>query len=113
VTYHEACHLAHAQRITQQPRDLIRAVAGTNFVELPESDICCGSAGSYNLTEPEMAQRLQQRKVANILRTGAEIVITTNPGCLLQIQAGLKNAGADQIRVMHLADYLDEQARSQ
>jgi glycolate oxidase iron-sulfur subunit len=108
VTYHEACHLVHAQRIAQAPRDLIRAVAGANFVELPESDVCCGSAGSYNLTEPDMAQRLQQRKAANILRTGAEIVVTTNPGCILQIRAGLQRAGAGHIRVMHLADFLDE-----
>ena len=107
VTYHDACHLAHAQRITRQPRDLVRAVAGKNFVDLPESDVCCGSAGSYNLTEPEMAARLQRRKTENVLKTGAELVITTNPGCMLQIQAGLKKAGRD-IQVMHLADYLHE-----
>ena len=106
VTYHDACHLAHAQRITKQPRELVRAVAGKNFVELPESDVCCGSAGSYNLTEPEMAARLQRRKTENILKTGAEIVITTNPGCLLQIRAGLEKAGATHIEVLHLADYL-------
>jgi glycolate oxidase iron-sulfur subunit len=107
VTYHDACHLAHAQRITKQPRDLVRAVAGNNFVELPESDVCCGSAGSYNLTEPEMAARLQRRKTENILKSGAELVVTTNPGCLLQIQAGLRKAGRD-IQVLHLADYLHE-----
>jgi glycolate oxidase iron-sulfur subunit len=107
TTYHDACHLAHAQRITQAPRDLVRAAAGPNFVELPESDVCCGSAGSYNLTEPEMAGRLQRRKVENILKTGAHIVVTTNPGCLLQMQAGLRQAGADHIQVLHIADYLD------
>lgn len=106
VTYHDACHLAHPQRITRQPRDLIKAVAGKNFVELPEADICCGSAGSYNLTEPEMAKRLQQRKLANILATKAEIVVTTNPGCLLQIQAGLKSARRTDIKAMHIADFL-------
>jgi glycolate oxidase iron-sulfur subunit len=106
VTFHDACHLAHAQRITQAPRDLVRAVAGDRFVELPESDVCCGSAGSYNLTEPAMAARLQQRKVENIRRTGARIVVTTNPGCLLQIQAGLEAAGAG-IQVLHIADFLD------
>jgi glycolate oxidase iron-sulfur subunit len=106
VTYHDACHLAHPQHITQPPRDLIRAVAEDNFVELPESDVCCGSAGSYNLTEPEMAERLQRRKIDNILRTGAQVVVTTNPGCILQIRAGLKKAGADQIQVLHLADFL-------
>ena len=107
ATFHDACHLAHAQRITKAPRDLVRAVAGSNFVELPESDLCCGSAGSYNLTEPEMAARLQRRKIENILRTGAKIVVTTNPGCLLQIQAGLRAAGATDVQTVHLADYLD------
>ncbi len=108
VTFHDACHLAHPQRITKEPRTLVRAVAGTNFVELAEADVCCGSAGSYNLTEPEMAQRLQARKVQNILRTGAKVVVTTNPGCILQIRAGLKKAGADQVKVAHIADFLAE-----
>jgi glycolate oxidase iron-sulfur subunit len=107
VTYHDACHLAHAQRITHPPRQLVRAIAGANFVELPESDVCCGSAGSYNLTEPEMAERLQRRKVENILKSGARIVVTTNPGCLLQMQAGLRKAGANDVEVVHIADYLD------
>ncbi len=107
VTYHDACHLAHAQRITKQPRDLVKAIAGNNFVELPESDVCCGSAGTYNLTEPEMAERLQNRKMENILKTGAEIVVTSNPGCLLQIQAGLRKAGATKVEAMHIADFLD------
>jgi glycolate oxidase iron-sulfur subunit len=106
VTYHDACHLAHAQRITKQPRDLVRAVAGSNYIELPEAEVCCGSAGSYNLTEPEMAERLQQRKIRHILSTGAQVVVTSNPGCILQIQAGLKKAGADQVQVVHIADFL-------
>jgi glycolate oxidase iron-sulfur subunit len=107
VTFHDACHLAHAQGITRAPRDLIRAVAGVNFVELPESDLCCGSAGSYNLTEPEMAERLQHRKIHNILKTGAQIVITSNPGCILQLRAGLRKAGAAHIQVLHIADFLN------
>lgn len=110
VTFHDACHLAHAQRIKTQPRALVRAVAGENFVELPEADVCCGSAGSYNLTEPAMAGRLQQRKIANILTTGAAVVVTTNPGCILQLRAGLRQAGAGHVRVLHLADFLDEAA---
>jgi glycolate oxidase iron-sulfur subunit len=85
----------------------VRAVAGAAFVDLLESDVCCGSAGSYNLTEPEMAERLQRRKTENILKTGASIVVTTNPGCLLQIRAGLRKAGAGQVQVLHIADYLD------
>lgn len=110
VTYHDACHLAHPQHITKPPRELVRAVAGNNFVELPESDVCCGSAGSYNLTEPAMAERLQRRKIENILKTGAQVVVTTNPGCLLQIRAGLRKAGSS-IEAMHIADFLDRANR--
>ncbi len=106
VTYHDACHLAHPQQITLEPRKLVRGRA-SHFVELPESDVCCGSAGSYNLTEPEMAERLQERKVENILKTGAKIVVTTNPGCILQIQAGLRKRGAHDVRVVHIADFLN------
>jgi len=108
VTYHDACHLAHAQGITAEPRELVKAKSGGEFVELAESDLCCGSAGSYNLTEPEMASRLQKRKAQNIIDSGAEVVVTTNPGCLLQIQSGLRKAGAHHIRAIHIADYLLE-----
>ena len=80
VTYHDACHLAHPQGITVEPRALVKAVVGDRFIELPEAEICCGSAGSYNLWEPEMAERLQQRKINNLLSTGADICVTTNPG---------------------------------
>lgn len=111
VTYHDACHLCHAQRISKPPRDLVKSVTGANFVELPESDVCCGSAGSYNLTEPEMAERLQRRKTDNILKTGAKTVVTTNPGCLLQIQAGLKKAGATNVQAIHIADFLAREMR--
>jgi glycolate oxidase iron-sulfur subunit len=111
VTYHDACHLAHPQRITAQPRQLVCAVVGSNFVELPESDVCCGSAGSYNLTEPEMAERLQKRKTDNIIKSGAKLVVTTNPGCILQIRAGLAKAGAHHVEVVHIADFLDRQAK--
>ena len=106
VTYHDACHLCHAQGIKNEPRQLVRARAGGEFVELAESELCCGSAGSYNLTEPEMAEKLQSRKVKNIIASAADVVVTTNPGCLLQIQAGLKKAGAEHVRAVHIADYL-------
>lgn len=105
VTYHDACHLAHAQRITREPREALRR-AGGRFVELPESDVCCGSAGSYSLTEPEMSARLRERKIANILTTGASIVVTSNPGCILQIRAGLLRKGITDVEVLHIADYL-------
>lgn len=110
VTYHDACHLAHAQRITRQPRDLVRAVAGPDYVELAEADVCCGSAGTYNLTEPAMAARLQERKTRNLLATGARTVVAANPGCLLQLRAGLDAAGAAEVEVLHLAEYLDRAA---
>lgn len=106
ITYHDACHLAHPQRITLQPRQLVRAVAGENYVELPEADVCCGSAGSYNLTEPGMAARLQSRKVRNIAETGAETIVTTNPGCILQIRSGIEKVASRHINVLHLADFL-------
>lgn len=108
VTCHDACHLAHAQRVSAPPRRLVQAIAGANYVELTEADVCCGSAGSYNLTEPEMAGRLQQRKIQNILASKADIVVSTNPGCLMQIQAGLKQADGRKVRAMHLADFLIE-----
>ena len=105
VTYHDACHLAHAQRITKPPRELVKAIAGNDFVELPESDVCCGSAGTYNLTEPEMAEKLQQRKIENLLRTNADLVVTSNPGCLLQIRAGLRKANS-RMDAMHIVDFV-------
>jgi glycolate oxidase iron-sulfur subunit len=106
VTYHDACHLAHPQRITSQPRQLVRAVAGTKYVELPEADVCCGSAGTYNLTQPEMAEALQQRKIQNILSTGATVIVTSNPGCIMQIRSGLEKAAPQKIQVVHIADFL-------
>ncbi len=108
VTYHDACHLAHPQRITAQPRAMVRAVAGPNYVELPEADLCCGSAGTYNLTQPAMAESLQARKTQNILSTGATVLVTSNPGCMLQIRAGLEKAAPGKVRVLHIADYLAE-----
>jgi glycolate oxidase iron-sulfur subunit len=106
VTFHDACHLVHPQKITRQPRELVKAVAGDRFVELPEADVCCGSAGSYNLTEPVMAGRLQRRKVEHIRASGALTVVTTNPGCLLQIASGLRKSMGVEVEAMHLADYL-------
>jgi glycolate oxidase iron-sulfur subunit len=107
VTYHDACHLAHAQQVREAPRSLLRSIPGLEIVELEESDMCCGSAGSYNLTEPAMARRLLERKVLNIASTGASCVVAANPGCSLQIQAGLR-AGGLSTRVAHPVELLDE-----
>lgn len=108
VTYQDACHLAHAQGVRNPPRQLVKAIAGGAFVEMPESDVCCGSAGSYNLTEPELSGRLQRRKTTCIQATEASVVVTANPGCFLQMQAGLREAGRADIKVLHLADFLAE-----
>jgi glycolate oxidase iron-sulfur subunit len=91
VTYHEACHLCHGQKITSQPREILRSIPGLELRECPESTLCCGSAGVYSLTQPGTAAWLQSRKVGHIRSTGASIVATANPGCQLHILKGLKN----------------------
>lgn len=100
VTYHDACHLAHTQRITAQPRKIIKSLNGIDFVELNESTWCCGSAGIYNILRYEDSMKILERKIKNILETNAEIVLTANPGCHAQIEYGLKKANAN-IKVMH------------
>jgi glycolate oxidase iron-sulfur subunit len=107
VTYHDACHLAHGQGVREQPRALLRSVPGLQLVDLQESDWCCGSAGTYNLTEPAMARRLLNRKVDNIQVTAADLVVTGNPGCLMQIRAGLQQRGLP-IKAVHTVDLLAE-----
>ena len=111
VTYQEPCHLAHAQRITAAPRRLLAMIPGLQLREMNESSVCCGSAGIYNLTEPEMSRRLRERKTANITQTGAETVATANPGCAMQVAAGLKQAG-NSARVRHVVELLDEAYRN-
>jgi glycolate oxidase iron-sulfur subunit len=106
VTYHDPCHVVHGQRIRSAPRQLLAQIPGLRMVDLPESDWCCGSAGIYNLTQPEMAARLLRRKVRHVASTGAEAVVTANPGCILQIQQGLREAGSE-VRVLHLVELLD------
>ena len=106
VTYHDPCHVVHGQRIRSAPRTLLAQIPGLRVVELAESDWCCGSAGIYNLTEPEMAGRLLRRKVRHVLATGATALVTANPGCILQIQQGLRQAGST-VEVLHLVEILD------
>jgi glycolate oxidase iron-sulfur subunit len=105
VTYHEPCHLAHGQRVREAPRAVLRAIPGLRFAELTESDLCCGSAGVYNLMEPEIAGRLLGRKLDRIAATGAEIVATGNPGCLLQLRQGLADRGL-AVRAHHPVEIL-------
>jgi glycolate oxidase iron-sulfur subunit len=106
AVYHDACHLVHAQRVREQPRNLLAMIPGLELVPLAESEVCCGAAGSYNLTEPEMSERLSQRKLRNILACEPQAVITGNAGCSLQIQAALRRAGSP-IWVAHPMDVLD------
>jgi len=106
VTYHDPCHVVHGQKIRRQPRELLAQIPGLRVVDLPESDWCCGSAGIYNLTQPEMADRLLRRKVRNIVATTAEAVVTANPGCILQIQSGLRAQGRE-LPVLHLVEIID------
>ena len=106
VTYQDPCHLAHAQRIRHEPRSLLRRVEGLELVEMAGADVCCGSAGSYNLTQPELADRLQAAKVRAVLDVRPDAVVTANPGCMLQISSGLRAGGSD-LPVLHVVEVLD------
>jgi glycolate oxidase iron-sulfur subunit len=110
VAYHDACHLQHAQRIRNEPRQVLRNIPGLQIVEIPEAAICCGSAGIYNLVEPGPAQELGDRKVQNILSTGAEAIVSSNPGCLLQITSGLERAGKP-LPTLHMIELIDASIR--
>ena len=107
VTYQEPCHLAHAQRITAQPRKLLAAIPQLQLLEMAESSLCCGSAGIYNVTQPEMAATLGARKVDNVMATGADAVVTANPGCALQLAAELGRRG-ERMQVRWIVELLDE-----
>ena len=105
VTYHDPCHIAHCQGIRREPRELLRLIPCLEYKELEAADACCGSAGTYNIEHSEMSDRILQRKLDNIRASGAEVVVTSNPGCLLQLKKGL----ADQlpgVRIMHLTEVL-------
>lgn len=107
VTFQEPCHLAHAQRISVQPRTLLKAIPGLELREMQESALCCGSAGVYNITQPEMAAQLGARKVNNALATGAKVIATGNPGCALQLAGELRRRGED-VQVRYIVELLDE-----
>jgi glycolate oxidase iron-sulfur subunit len=106
ATYQDPCHLAHAQGIRKQPRDLLSRVHGLELLEMADADVCCGSAGSYNLTQPDYSDRLLARKVDAILATSAGAVISANPGCMLQIESGLRARGS-KLPVLHVVEVLD------
>lgn len=106
LAYHDACHLGHAQRVTSQPRQLLRAIPNLQLIEIPESELCCGSAGTYNLEQPELARQIGERKARNILTTGAEAIATGNIGCMTQIQSHLGALG-HPLPVWHTMEVLD------
>jgi glycolate oxidase iron-sulfur subunit len=110
ATYQDSCHLAHAQKIRSAPRKLLAAVPGLELVELKESEICCGSAGIYNVVHNDLAEKLLQSKMRRIEETKADLILTANPGCLLQLRAGVSRAGG-QRRVLHVVELLDEAYR--
>jgi glycolate oxidase iron-sulfur subunit len=112
VTYHESCHLCHGQKITQSPRELLRAIPGLKLIEMSESNWCCGSAGIYNITQPEMSQQLLKRKLGHILNTGATTVASANPGCSAQLEAGLRQVGSS-VTVVHPISLFAEALRQE
>jgi len=107
VVYHDACHLGHAQKIRTQPREVLRSIPGVELAELPEAEICCGSAGIYNMLQPEAAGDLGRRKADNIRGTGADLLVTANPGCLLQIRKYLDG----ELPMLHPVQLLDASIR--
>jgi glycolate oxidase iron-sulfur subunit len=111
VTYQDSCHLVHGQKVRIPPRRLLAAVPGVQFREMPLSDLCCGSAGIYNVIENEMAMAVLEKKMHSVNSTGAEVIATANPGCMLQLQAGVRLHGHGQ-RVMHVVEILDEAYRN-
>jgi glycolate oxidase iron-sulfur subunit len=110
VAYHDACHLAHAQGIRRQPRALLADIPGLEIREIADPEICCGSAGVYNLLQPEAAGELGDRKAANVSATGADLLVAANPGCSLQIATALRRRG-EEIAVAHTAEVLDASIR--
>ena len=110
IAYHDACHLGHAQGVRSQPRELLRAIPGLALAEIAEADLCCGSAGIYNLLNPEPATQLGDRKAGNVLATGASVLVTANPGCLMQIAASAQRLGA-HIALAHTVSVLDASIR--
>lgn len=112
VAYHDACHLAHAQRVMDAPRRLLRAVPNLTLLDIPEGELCCGSAGTYNLEQPQLADTIGQRKAQNILRVGAEMVVMGNIGCMVQIRTHLRKLG-QPLPVLHTMELLDRAYRKQ
>ena len=112
VTYQDPCHLAHAQRSTAPPREILNSISGLELVEMEEASMCCGAAGLYSVLQQELADKILQRKMTHVSATGAEQVVTANPGCMMQIERGLRALG-DPGTVTHVVDILDEAYRAE
>ena len=106
MAYHDACHLAHAQGVTAPPRRLLASIPNVTLVEIPEGELCCGSAGTYNLEQPELARQIGERKARNIVSTGAQAVVTGNIGCMTQIRTHLELLGRP-LAIWHTVELLD------
>jgi glycolate oxidase iron-sulfur subunit len=111
IAYHDACHLRHAQGIFQQPRQLLAGIPQLEVAEIAEASLCCGSAGVYNLLQPEPAQQLGDRKVGHLLDTRSQAVVSANPGCLLQLMSGLRRRGERTMPAFHMVELLDASIR--
>ncbi|HEX4758422.1 MAG TPA: heterodisulfide reductase-related iron-sulfur binding cluster [Terracidiphilus sp.] len=111
IAYHDACHLQHAQSVREQPRQLLGGIPELDVAEIPEASLCCGSAGVYNLLQSETANELGDRKVENLLTTGADAVLSANPGCLLQLMNGLRRKGLKTMPTFHMVELLDASIR--
>ena len=112
VTYQDPCHLAHGQKIRSQPRAILQSIPGLQMVEMRDSDRCCGSAGIYNIVHHDLSMQILKEKLQNIKTTGAEMVVSANPGCILQIEAGCRSAGY-ALPVVHVVDLLDQAYRAE
>ena len=110
IAYHDACHLGHAQGVRAQPRELLRGIPGLELREIADADLCCGSAGIYNLLNPVAARELGDRKAANVLRTRAQLLVTANPGCLMQVASSVERADG-RIALAHTVEVLDASIR--
>ena len=113
VAYDDPCHLLHAMKVSHSPRKVLRSIPGLELVELSTPEQCCGSAGIYNITNYELSMRILQRKVNDIKTATPDVLATGNPGCMLQIAHGLRQAGLDQVKVMHPVELLDQAYRGQ
>ena len=112
VTYQDPCHLAHAQRITAAPRQILRSIPGLELVEMEDAAMCCGAAGLYSVLQKDLAANILDRKTGHILATGADQVVTANPGCMMQIERALRSS-RENSSVVHVGDVLDDAYRAE